>query len=640
MTKPRSLESWHLPALFGIGYWRRLRGPWSGVQIGLTLSACVLTTCAGLIAGQSLAVGDRVAPGVAIGGVEVGGWTRQRLLQHLNAEALQLAQQVLRLRVGDQDFALPLVDLGAVLVTEDMLDAALAVGQGHGSYARLGAAVGLGARVDIPNVVTLDEARVETELAAMEQEALQLPLEGQVRVVGGRAKAESPRAGLAIRRSSAFDALQSALARPNGVVVLELDSISPQTHDAGVARAKQRAEKLLQGPLRLTPRVLGEVSSTAERAAAPELAELVVDKSVLAAGLRSAPDREHPGELRLFFEPDALHVVLDEAKRRWTRAPKSALVQVHRGNRFEVVPHLRGTTIATEDFLASVWAAANADERRAELAIRPGEEPRITTDVASGLGLAGKVAEFVTYHPCCRPRVKNIHRIAELIDGTIVLPGETFSLNDAIGERRSGTGFVPAPTIVRGEIQDTVGGGISQFATTIYNAVFDGGYEIIERQPHSYYFTRYPLGHEATVSFPKPDFIFRNDTAAGLLIKTQFGPTYIKVILYGDNGGRVVKREVSARHDFVDMPVEYEADVDVEPGDEVVAEAGDRGFTVDVARQLTYPDGTTTRQARQVIYKARTRVVRRHPCELPSDHPDYSSTPCPEPSEGDAGVAL
>ena len=100
------------------------------------------------------------------------------------------------------------------------------------------------------------------------------------------------------------------------------------------------------------------------------------------------------------------------------------------------------------------------------------------------------------------------------MNGLIVKPGETVSVNAVIGPRTSKNGFVPAPTIEEGEMVETVGGGISQFATTLYNALFYGGYDIIERQPHTYWFPRYPMGHEATLSYPKPDLIFRNDTEA------------------------------------------------------------------------------------------------------------------------------
>src|SRR5690606_16420341 len=228
---------------------------------------------------------------------------------------------------------------------------------------------------------------------------------------------------------------------------------------------------------------------------------------------------------------------------------------------------------------------------------------------------------------------KNIHRIAELVDGVLVKPGETFSINELVGERTEARGFVPAPTIVRGKMKDTVGGGVSQFATTFFNAALRGGYEIVERQPHSIYFRRYPMGREATLSFPKPDVIIKNDTEAGLLIKTEVGPTYVTVKFYGDNGGRKVERKVSDIFDVVDPPIEYIADPSLEPDEEKVKERGQKGWAVNVSRTVEFPDGHEKTESRKVTYNPRVRKIRVHPCKIPKGEDGYTGEPCPEKQE-------
>ena len=155
------------------------------------------------------------------------------------------------------------------------------------------------------------------------------------------------------------------------------------------------------------------------------------------------------------------------------------------------------------------------------------------------------VAEFTTYHPCCQSRVINIHRIADAVDGAVVQPGETFSVNSHVGKRTEAKGYVAAGAIVGGEIvccdhPANIGGGTSQFATTLYNAVFWGGYEDVYHKAHSLYFTRYPVGIEATLGYPGPDVVFRNDTNAPLYIDTSYTSRSVTVRLYGTNEGRVV----------------------------------------------------------------------------------------------------
>jgi vancomycin resistance protein YoaR len=83
-----------------------------------------------------------------------------------------------------------------------------------------------------------------------------------------------------------------------------------------------------------------------------------------------------------------------------------------------------------------------------------------------------------------------------------------------------------------------IGGGTSQMATTLYNAVFRNGFEIIDHRPHSRYINRYPLGIEATLGYTQPDVVFRNDTVTPLTIVTSYTNTSITVELLGNTMGR------------------------------------------------------------------------------------------------------
>lgn len=150
---------------------------------------------------------------------------------------------------------------------------------------------------------------------------------------------------------------------------------------------------------------------------------------------------------------------------------------------------------------------------------------------------------FTTFHDCCESRVTNIHIMADQLDGQVVQPGEVFSLNERLGPRLESDGYVPAGILLNGESYCcdhplNIGGGTSQVATTLYNALFRNGFEIIEHKPHSRYISRYPLGIEATLGYPYPDIVFRNDTHTPLTIFTSYTDTSITVELLGDDLGR------------------------------------------------------------------------------------------------------
>jgi len=152
-------------------------------------------------------------------------------------------------------------------------------------------------------------------------------------------------------------------------------------------------------------------------------------------------------------------------------------------------------------------------------------EPEFTTEDAEALAITEQVSEFTTYFPYAAYRNTNIGRAAEIIDGTIVGPGETFSLNGTVGERTAENGFTTGFIISNGIFKEDLGGGVSQMATTTFNAAFFAGMTDVEHKPHSFYIDRYPVGREATVAWPSVDLRFRNDTPYGVLIHAHLTPS-------------------------------------------------------------------------------------------------------------------
>ena len=136
------------------------------------------------------------------------------------------------------------------------------------------------------------------------------------------------------------------------------------------------------------------------------------------------------------------------------------------------------------------------------------------------------VGEFTTKHPAGQPRVTNIHRISDETRGVLIAPGDTFSVNDFVGRRTAEKGYVLAPVIENGEHVEDIGGGVSQYATTLFNAAFFGGLDIPAYKAHSEYISRYPYGREATVAYPSVDLKVRNNTPYGVVI----WPTYTGLV--------------------------------------------------------------------------------------------------------------
>lgn len=160
------------------------------------------------------------------------------------------------------------------------------------------------------------------------------------------------------------------------------------------------------------------------------------------------------------------------------------------------------------------------------------ESVRGEDDYLPNLGFGDLVGQFTTPHPPNQPRVTNIQRMADMVRGAIIEPGATFSINDHVGKRTIAKGFVEDAVIYDGVLTTDVGGGVSQFATTIFNAAFFAGLDFGEYQAHSLHFDRYPRGREATVSFPHPDLEIINTTVHPVLIWTEYTDTSITVQMF------------------------------------------------------------------------------------------------------------
>ena len=137
--------------------------------------------------------------------------------------------------------------------------------------------------------------------------------------------------------------------------------------------------------------------------------------------------------------------------------------------------------------------------------------------------------------------------LAKLLDGAIVKPGATFSFNTTVGQRTAERGFKEGQAIENGVLVPSIGGGVCQAATTVFDAAFFGGYEIAHRVNHSFYISHYPLGLDATVADTGPDFTFVNDTTNAIVIKATADSATMTVAFLSRPLDRHVEQTTSAQ---------------------------------------------------------------------------------------------
>jgi vancomycin resistance protein YoaR len=307
----------------------------------------------------------------------------------------------------------------------------------------------------------------------------------------------------------------------------------------------------------------------------------------------------------------------EDVRERFEDRPRNATVELTDGGP-QVKDGRDGFAVNLDKARAQIDALArteaqNGTARSTEL---EGDvvEPKRTTKEVADLDITQKVSSFTTEHQCCEGRVTNIHRFADLMDGALIEPGTTFSLNGHVGERTAAKGFVSGGAIQQGEYVDEVGGGVSQFATTFFNAAYFGGYEIVEHKPHSYYISRYPVGRESTINYPNVDVKIRNDSPSGILVDTSYTDTSITVTFWGKKWVEV-ESSTGEPHNHTSPETETKQNPDLPPGTEQVVQSGGNGFDIVVTRRLRYDDGRTDTQEFFTRYLAEPRIIERGPKE-------------------------
>lgn len=183
-------------------------------------------------------------------------------------------------------------------------------------------------------------------------------------------------------------------------------------------------------------------------------------------------------------------------------------------------------------------------------------------------------------------------------------------MNQALGPRTRARGFVPAPMISGGQLVDSVGGGISQIATTLYNAAFFAGLRLVAHTPHSFYISRYPMGREATISWGGPELVFDNNWPAPLRMQLTVRADKVAVRFYSRSLGRRVESWTGRPYAFRQPTTRVVHNPGLPAGTtHVVQEAGPAGFTIDYGRRVYQRRRLIRNERWRVVYQPEDRVI-------------------------------
>jgi vancomycin resistance protein YoaR len=533
------------------------------VVIALAAGVAVVAAAVGLLALQDRGT---IAARTTIGDVDVGGMSRAEASSAVILAARREVSRPIRLIGPRGETKVTGRELGARPLVALALDEAIA----PTAWTRLMRRLGLGDTRAIPLTYRLGPVRAAELANRLDDSFGEAPKNADLEITsdGSSVAVTAPAPGTVVDRA----ALREGLSTLPDELGVPLGTRTPSIGLVEAAVARARVARLLEQPR--------EVRFRGESAQLPV--------ATLAGLVTTQPDR---GELRVILDPTGLRKALLNQLGRFERAPTNARFATS-GGTVRLVPAGVGKQLDGERIGASLVGNLAARAHRARFTVAA---PTFSTEAARKLRIRELVSEFTTYYPCCAPRVTNIKRAAELLDGTIVLPGKEFSLNGALGERTEEKGFVSAPQIFNGRFEDAVGGGISQVATTLFNAAFFSGIKLVEHRAHQFYISRYPMGREATISWGGPELIFRNDWPAAILMDVEATDSGISVRFFSSKLGRRVTTTTGEPY----LPTTPDTVTVTNPAlpagtRKVVQEAGDGGFTIDFTRKV-FRDGKLIR---------------------------------------------
>jgi vancomycin resistance protein YoaR len=569
----------------------------------------VLAVLLGGYAILAVTLGGSVPRGTSVGGVDISGLTRDQAGQRLRDRLLPRADDPFQVSVRGKAYTIEPTEAGLGLDVPSTVDAAYVprtLNPVEVSRALRGGG-------DVAPVLTVDHAKLDAAVGRLAKQVRKAGSPGGITFADGAAKAADAVVGYRLDSAGSADRIEQGFLRTTAPIGLPVTEQKPEVSQAEVRRAmREFAVPAMSGPV--TVRVNDK--------------SFEVTPTEVGAALTMVPGES--GRLTPRLDAAAFERTVSDRLKAAQVEPKDASVRIFAG-RPTVVPATQGQTVPPANLARAVVAALprSGAERVATVRTKL-TDPKFTTKAAQDLGVKQVVGEFTTYYPHAAYRNTNIGRAGQLINNRLIKPGETFSLNGIVGERTEANGFAKGFVIVGGRLREELGGGVSQVATTTYNAAFFAGMEDVEHRPHAFYIDRYPVGREATIYWGYLDLKWRNNTPYGVLVQAvnkQSSPGTkgsITVRLWSTKYW-TVKGQTSARHNFREPKVIFD------DKDGCVPQDGVRGFDVDVVRRLYRGSTLEKTETDHVRYSPEDRVTCGPAPTPPPGKPTPTPTPQPPP---------
>lgn len=312
------------------------------------------------------------------------------------------------------------------------------------------------------------------------------------------------------------------------------------------------------------------------------------------------------GRPRLGLREGPVASFLADKKATYDVSVKEGKFNLANGRVTEFQPSQTGREIIISESIEAIRATiVDRGERAATLTVKT-EEPGTATDEVNQLGIKELIGVGKSnFAGSPTNRRKNIALGAAMLHGQLIEPGEEFSLVAALNRFNPADGWLPELVIKGNRTIPEIGGGACQFGTTMFRAALNTGLPITKRQNHSYTVRYYfPIGTDATIYDPAPDFRYSNDTGYHILIQTRIEDDDLIFEMWGTRDGRVASQTDPVLSNWIAPPPKQVIETtDLAPGEVKCTEKPHSGVTASFHYSVTYPNGEIKEETFASKYK-------------------------------------
>ena len=521
----------------------------------------------------------KVHAGVTVSGVQLGGLTPQQAKTALDLQVEEAQKNPITLASGDKKWTVAPKDVGMKVDAVATLGAAMAASRESNFLVdRFRGFLLYFKDKQIPLQGTVDSAKMDLIIAEVAQVVDIPPVNAGLVFDGPKIKVVRGQKGRVVDRGGLASQLTSLLLTLHGTeLAVPMTVKDPAVQADDYDQALQQAMTMTGSPVTLTN---GSDSWT-----------LTPEQIIAYMDFASTP-QNGVSILVPFLSAAKMGPFLEDLATAVKRVPVEASFKGD-GQKAWVIAAVAGRELDRDKTVELLNAAAlDADNRDVQVAVTI-VEPNLTTDEAKAMGIHVKLAAFQTEWEGTPDRQTNVRITTQYASNVVLAPGEVYDFDKQIGPRTERRGYRLAPGIVApNQLEDVLGGGICQVSTTLFNAAFFAGLEIVERHNHSIFVDHYPLGRDATVTAGGKNMRFRNDTTHYILIRGSSDGIKTKFVIYGTKDGRSVDYETSEFYDVQDMTQVTYINRHLGPGTTAIMSEGQPGKSIKVVRTVKAADGT------------------------------------------------